>query len=277
MRSSNGKWASAAWLRTLDRILNDGDVVSPRGKPTLELRHHCFEMSMKYPVVLCPLRKLSYTFLAGEALWILNGDDTVAGIAPYNPNIAQFSDDGKTFFGAYGPRVKQQLDYVVAKLLEDEDTRQAGLTTWRPNPPKTKDVPCTIAMFFSIRNRQLHCDVFMRSSDAWLGLPYDSFNFTMIALKVACAYNAMIADGYRIRKPLEMGVLRVTAVSSHLYNVNCADAAKCLEDVEPAGEPIPSEPLLRGDWDFFENSLILCRDKTDPAFSEFAETWGIRP
>lgn len=285
MRSSNGKWASAAWLRTLDRILNDGDVVAPRGKATIELRHHKFQMSMRYPVVLCPLRKLSYTFLAAEALWILAGDDTVQGIAPYNPNIAQFSDDGVRFFGAYGPRIVQQLDYVIGKLVEDKDTRQAGLVTWRINPPQTKDVPCTIAMFFSIRNNELHCDVFMRSSDAWLGLPYDTFNFTMVALKVACAYNKAIAEHDKgndvpsFRTFIELGTLSVTAVSSHLYNVNCGAASQCIErGEEPQGEPIPSAPLLRGDWDFFERSLEVCRDKEEAAGEEAQQDfWRIRP
>src|SRR3546814_5271713 len=65
-------------------------------------------------------------------------------IAPWNRHISQFSDDGVVFAGAYGPRINLQLDYVLNKLREDPDTRQAGLTIWRPNPQPSKDIPCKI-------------------------------------------------------------------------------------------------------------------------------------
>ena len=131
------------------------------------------------------------------------------------------SDDGETFFGAYGPKIVAQLDYVVAKLLEDQDTRQAGLTIWRENPPATKDVPCTVAAFFNIRNGQLNAHVFMRSSDVWLGVPYDVFNFSMLA-HLVCAH--LNKRGLRVAP----GHLFLTAASSHLYAINWDDAKLCV-------------------------------------------------
>jgi thymidylate synthase len=267
-----GKWASAVWLTALQRIMRDGDHVKPRGMLTLEVPGNVVRVHMKYPVVLCPARKLSYRFLAGEALWILDGSNQVADIAPHNPNIAQFSDDGVTFFGAYGPKIVEQREYVVRKLLEDVDTRQAVITIWRENPPKTKDVPCTIALAFSIRNSMLHCHAFMRSSDAWLGLPYDTFNFSMVALRIACEYNARVTGSFV--PPVELGYLRITTVSGHIYERNFTGVAECLEEASaPAGEPVPSEPLLRGDWGFFERSLRYCRDNQKETFAH----WRIRP
>lgn len=260
MRNRNqNNWASSIWLDTLAKIIANGKEVCPRGKPTLELQHHAIIVNMLHPVVLCPARKLSYTFLAAEALWILDGDNLVETIAPYNPNIAKFSDDGKVFFGAYGPRIMSQFEYVVQKLVEDADTRQAVLTIWRENPPQTKDVPCTVAIAFSIRQFRLNCHVFMRSSDAWLGLPYDVFNFSMLALKVACAYNQRVVQG-----KLDLGWLYLTMASSHLYMENREQAMDCVDEWNPLpGDEVPSMSLLGGDWNFYREQLIACRDKTD--------------
>lgn len=266
----NGFHASSVWLATLGKIFSEGLDVAPRGMKTLELQHHTVQLNMSQPVVLCPKRKLSYTFLAAEALWILAGDDRVETIAPYNNNIAAFSDDGHRFFGAYGPRIMEQFDYVTGKLLEDRDTRQAVMTIWRKNPPKTKDVPCTVAIMFSNRKGRLHCHVFMRSSDAWLGLPYDVFNFSLLAAKVACEFNKRCDP----RETLELGFLHLTAASSHLYEKNFAAARECLEDgAAPAGDHLPSDWLLEGHWKYFDASLTGCRDKVET----MTGMWRIRP
>lgn len=228
--------ATRAWSGTLEQLLTHGQAVAPRGQGTLELPQHTIAVDMLRPVVVAPTRKVSEKFLGAEAHWMLSGDNRVETIAPYNKNIAQFSDDGVTFFGAYGPKIADQIEYVVRKLFEDQDTRQAGLTLWRENPPATKDVPCTIAMFFSLRDGKLNSHVFMRSSDVWLGVPYDVFNFTMVAMLVMCRLNTFFAaqpapyQGEERSWPQVVmpGTLFLTAASRHLYDRNRADAKAVL-------------------------------------------------
>ena len=170
---------------------------------------------MRRPVITLPERKLSTKFLGGEAYWILSGDNRVETIAPYNKNIVNYSDDGVTFFGAYGPRILSQLDYVIDKLKSDADTRQAVLTIWRENPPETKDVPCTVAVHFMIRDHKLNCHVYMRSNDLWLGFPYDVFNFSMLSHLVCCKLNAFVVENGGVI--IEPGMLYHTASSRHIY------------------------------------------------------------
>lgn len=202
--------ANLVWSTLIRDVFNRGAMVAPRGQATKEVRQQTAVLNMRKPVITIPERKLSTKFLAGEAYWILSGDDRVETIAPYNKNITHFSDDGVTFYGAYGPRIMEQLDYVVDKLKSDSSTRQAFLTIWKPNPPETKDVPCTITCGFMIRDGKLDCYVYMRSNDLWLGFPYDVFNFSMLAHLVCCRLNK---DNYKV-KP---GVLYHTAASRHLY------------------------------------------------------------
>lgn len=214
---------SQTWLEAIFDILTNGDPVAPRGKMTKEIQQRTMTVNMRKPVLKVPDRSLSYRFMAAEAYWILSGDDSVEGIAPYNSRIAEFSDDGARFFGAYGPKIMGQLDYVVTKLKADRDTRQAGLTIWRENPPDTKDVPCTVAIFFSLRGSELNAHVFMRSSDVWLGVPYDVFNFSMLSHLICCRLNSEY--GANMYSP---GKLYLTAASSHLYEINWGDAKLCM-------------------------------------------------
>ena len=224
-----------AWQKALSAVILTGLKVAPRGKPTLELMQQTVTIDMRRPVLLTPARKLNYKFMAAEAYWILSGSDSVSDIAPWNKNISAFSDDGVTFFGAYGPKILSQLDYVVNRLRVDPDSRQAGLTIWRENPPATKDVPCTVAIFANIRDGQLNLSVYMRSSDLWLGLPYDIFNFSMLA-HLICANLPGQLEGVTISP----GNLYVTAFSSHLYKENMLAASECLKALTiPDQSPTP--------------------------------------
>jgi thymidylate synthase len=235
------------WLALLRGILYRGTEVAPRNQTTKELLQQTIIIDTRRPVLLNPMRKLHYQFMAAEAYWILTGDDRVSTIAPFNKNISQFSDNGESFFGAYGPKITRQLEYVVRTLVSDKDSRQAGLTIWRENPPQSKDIPCTIAIFFNIRDDKLNCHVFMRSSDAWLGIPYDVFTFSMLTHFVCAKLNIC-----RLSTTIKPGLLHLTAASSHLYGRNFAEAIKCTDSTNQILEQnkTPSE--------FFHEDPSMC-------------------
>jgi len=167
-------------------------------------------VDLRLPLVTLPERHLSNRFAAAEAAWVMSGDNRVSSIQPFNSRVAQFSDDGSRFFGAYGPRVVDQLPHVLGALERDHYTRQAVLTIWRPSPPATKDVPCTVAVQWLYRDGRLHCLDYMRSSDAWLGVPYDLFTFAMLTAGVALELR-------RRGLNVQLGNLYLTAGSRHLY------------------------------------------------------------
>jgi len=236
------------WLNCLDEILFMGEVVAPRGQRTLELMQHTSLIEMRSPVLTVPGRKLSYAFMAASAYWILTGDETVAGIAPWNKHIAQYSDNGETFFGAYGPRIAEQIRYVITALTKDQATRQAVMTLWRPNPPESKDIPCTVAITFNIRNGRLNCCVFMRSSDVWLGMPYDVFDFSCLAYLVRA--ELAILGVY-----VELGHLALTAASCHLYEQHWEAAKACLAGNDAFGRECPDVP-----WSILTISSTIMND-----------------
>ena len=106
--------ANQAWIKLLGDISLHGTHVS---NGTLELISNQSIIDMNYPIVTIPERKLNYKFMFGEAEWILSGSNNVKHISKYMKAISKFSDNGITFRGAYGPKIVDQLDYVVCSLL----------------------------------------------------------------------------------------------------------------------------------------------------------------
>lgn len=213
-----GQAATAVWMNQVSRLATMRDIASPRGMKTKEAVGCVLEISMRYPVVACPQRKLSYAFMAAEALWILSGSNSLDFHPEIRKKLEPYSDDGHFMAGAYGPPFIEQFPYAVRMLREDPDTRQAVVMIFSKSPPKSKDIPCTVAMQFMIRNKILHTNVFMRSSDAWMGLPYDIFSFSMMSMAVA------IELGVR-----DLGRLTMMCGSSHLYDRNWEAAQEVIQ------------------------------------------------
>lgn len=220
--------ANMQWLIRVDDLLNRGDECAPRGMAIREFIGTQFVYDPCCSVITVPGRKMHYPFLFGEAWWILSGKDDVPSIEQYNRHIRQFSDDGERFFGAYGPKITNQLDSVIGALARDKDSRQAVINIWRENPPNTKDVPCTLNLQFLIRNDTLITIINMRSSDAWLGLVYDVFNFAMVSVMVYLRLKEFHPDLCLGRNAINIG-------SSHIYERDFDKARLMLEDTSHQG------------------------------------------
>ncbi len=196
------------WRTAMRHVLSAGDVIAPRGQHCREVRGATLELL--YPdhnLLISRKRHLNYHFGVAEWLWMLHGLNDVKTISAYNSKIGAYSDDGETFYGAYGPSLVRDLPRVVELLLRDPDSRQAIVQTWKTDALsyKTKDVPCTVTWHFMLRKRELELQVFMRSNDLWLGFPYDVFNFTQIQRWVAAQLN------------VAPGRYRHTVGSLHIY------------------------------------------------------------
>ena len=203
------------YKKKLLEIYNQPDFIcKPRGLKITEKLNNSWIIDMDDPIITLPERKLSYSFMFGEAAWMLEGRNDVESVSKYVDGVKRFSDDGVTFFGAYGPKIITQTSYVVDTLIKDNDSRQGVLNIWRENPRSSKDIPCTLSLQFFLReasdNLWLHTIATMRSNDAWLGTPYDTFNFSAISFYIICCLNLR---GLKCK----LGSLNIQAGSRHIY------------------------------------------------------------
>lgn len=218
----------------------------------------------------------------GELVWMLAGSNALNFIEHYIGAYRDLSDDGRTVHGAYGPRMfgkhpNNQLARVIASLKNKPDSRQAVVQLFdrRDVLAYHKDIPCTCTMQFVLRARRLHMLTFMRSNDAWLGLPHDIFAFTMIQELVARSLG------------VELGEYRHSVGSLHLYDRDDKKAIRYLEEGWQSGRPMP--PMPQGDpWSSvrtllaFEEtvrngdaSAIDPRDFMDPYWADLATLLAI--
>jgi thymidylate synthase len=204
------------WPRLLKHVIRTGRFARPRGHETLEVCPVMFTLTDPSRAVLhSAARKLNHAFSAAEFCWVMAGDDEVDTLAFFNSKMRDFADQGAPgkmenvihnarLFGAYGPPIVAQLPYVL-ESLRDPDSRQAVLTIWRPSPPKTKDVPCTVALQFLLRDGKLSMLTTMRSNDLFLGVPYDVPLFCRVLHYVAS------------RLGVDVGAYHHVAGSLHVY------------------------------------------------------------
>lgn len=264
------KTATTTWRYLLADLLRDGTDTAQdsgganwRGRTSTELLAHRTVWPMDRAVVLCPDRKPGYKFMAAEAAWVLSGSNRLDEIAPFAPRLVDLSDDGVFLSGAYGPMFQEQLPYVAQALARDRQSRQVVSTIWRPRPGISKDIPCTLSLQWLIRSDGLtpkdgdpdllHCVASMRSSDAWMGIPYDVHTFAMCSAYVAL----LMRDRFG---PLRLGNLYLTAGSQHLYHLDRAAAEKCAFD---GSNEINSQRLTRTD-EAFELAPINVLDFDSP-------------
>lgn len=218
-----------AWQSLLGKLILNGRQVSPRGYVTREIMNVTLEVTHGLDNVLVnEARGLNYRFMVAEWLWIQAGLKDVKSLVRYNSLMQGFSDDGEILNGAYGPRLHGQWGYIF-KALENPDSRQAVATIWSPSPEPSKDIPCTISLQWLIRDDLLHCTINMRSSDVWLGLPYDFFTFSQLTNMVSSF----------IRVPV--GTITMNLASSHIYELNLEKGKEAM--LNSNYESIESPPL----------------------------------
>lgn len=196
------------WQQKVAECL-DQETSNPRGMEVREKLSGHYEVPMPAYIDLVA-RKVNVPFMLAEAWWILSGSNRLEDIQPYMDVYKNFSDDDVFLRGAYGPKVVDQIGYVVDSIESDNDTRQAVINIWRERPGKSKDIPCTLSMQFLLRNGILNMVTTMRSQDIVLGFTYDVFTFSMVAKAVQLLLKERGVE-------CTLGTLFLNAGSMHIY------------------------------------------------------------
>lgn len=178
-----------AYYELITALLNSSNVVGE----TKEINNCC--LVIKHPSIKfyeLPFRKVSEKYLNAELKWYWSADNSCKTIGEYAKMWLKISDDGETSNSAYGYiLIKKygfnQIEQVIELLKKDPTSRRAVLNISDPSIDRinTKDMQCTIAIQFLIRNGGLEETVYMRSNDVYFGLPYDYFYFVSIGQYIA--------------------------------------------------------------------------------------------
>ena len=159
-------------------------------------------------------RKWKLDYAEAEWQWYLSGDPNIKTLGKIYGKIPpiwnRMADSEGNVNSNYGWQWQRnyQLDYVVAKLKDNHNTRHAALTIYdcKEFEQYRNDTPCTYAVQFTILDNKLNMSVYMRSNDIWYGFCNDQYQFSSL--------QKLVAD----RVKINVGWYYHNAHNLHLYN-----------------------------------------------------------
>ena len=162
--------------------------------------------------MLWPDRDANPFFHFFECLWMLNGQNDVAWINKYSEGIARYSDNGKTFHGAYGHRwrrhfKKDQLTLSVDGLMKDRTNRRVYVQMWDADVDlgeAGKDFPCNVGLTLQINVKgELDMVVHNRSNDLiWGALGANAVHFSFFQEVVAAFIGVPVGRYWQVSSNL---------------------------------------------------------------------------
>lgn len=163
------------------------------------------------------VRKVFPATAAAEVGWFLTGSQFPDGMGPAGHIWSKFKEDDGSVIGAYGHRwryhfKRDQIGDAAEALRRDPTNRRIVVSAWDPGADGLtavgqKNVPCPTHFSLSIVNNRLNMALFIRSSDVFVGLPYDVMGHAIL----------MDAFARSINPSLRLGVLHVTLAHPHIY------------------------------------------------------------
>jgi thymidylate synthase len=180
---------TAATVAGMAELLRNGKTSNVRGQEVRELLNRV--TVIKKPLERCLFLKHrgnSVFASVAETIWVLAGRNDIEWLTSYLPRAIEFSDDGSTWDGAYGPRLRawngvDQLDRVRCALSAERASRRAVMTLYDPSRDilSSKDVPCNNWLHWLIREDCLHLNIAVRSNDiVWGFSGVNSFEWSVL-------------------------------------------------------------------------------------------------
>jgi thymidylate synthase len=221
-------------------------------------------------------RKVYPKTAAVEAAWFLRGDRNTGFLKKHGCNIwDKFLDEGSEdqISSAYGYRWREafgrdQIQCAIDALIANPTDRRIFISAWDPamdglGTPKQKNVPCPTSFSLTIVDGRLNFTLFKRSTDVFVGLPYDVMGLFLVQSMLALEIGV---------KP---GFFSVMMAHPHLYEPHWEMAAASLENPPVANCPnVPYVSMTEAstDWDgFVETQRQLAMEVPWPALAVMPE------
>jgi thymidylate synthase len=247
------------YLDLLQRILDHGVTKDDRtGTGTLSIFGHQmrFDLGRGFPLVTT--KKLHLKSIIHELLWFLAGDTNVAYL---NANGVKIWDEWADAEGDLGPiygaqwrswpapggGAIDQITRVVEGIAADPDSRRLIVSAWNVGQLEAMRLPpCHVLFQFYVAEGRLSCQLYQRSADVFLGVPFNIASYALLTLMVAQVTG------------LELGEFVHTFGDAHLYGNHLEQARTQLEREPRALPTMRLNPQVRSIFEFrFEDFELV--------------------
>lgn len=246
------------YLDLLDRILTEGVSREDRtGTGTLSLFGHQMRFDLREGFPLLTTKKLHVKSIVHELLWFLRGDTNVAYLRENGVTIwDEWADERGELGPIYGRQWRSwagrggepidQIERAIRIIQEEPESRRNVVSAWNVGDISDMAIPpCHLLFQFYVSEGRLSCQLYQRSADVFLGVPFNVASYALLTHLVA-----HVTD-------LEPGDFVHTFGDAHLY-MNHLEQAKVQLGREP--KPLPRldlDPAVRRIDDFrFEHIRV---------------------
>jgi thymidylate synthase len=244
------------YLDLLQRALDEGVRKDDRtGTGTLSVfgSQMRFDLTAGFPLVTT--KKVHLKSVVGELLWFIRGDSNVRWLQERGITIwDEWADENGDLGPVYGRQWRawpapdgrriDQLGAVIEQIRSDPHSRRHVVSAWNvADIPQMALAPCHALFQFYVADGRLSCQLYQRSGDLFLGVPFNIASYALLTHMVA-----QVTD-------LEVGDFVHTLGDAHLY-LNHVDQAR--EQLTREPRPLPTlelDPACR-DIDAFELDSI---------------------
>ena len=191
----------------LQHILDHGTQKHDRtGTGTIS----CFGYQMRFDLQkgfpLITTKRLHLKSIVYELLWFLNGDTNIKylkdnGVSIWNEWANEQGDLGpvygkqwRSWQGANGEVIDQITD-VIQQIKTNPDSRRLIVSAWNvAELPQMALMPCHTIFQFYVANGKLSCQLYQRSADVFLGVPFNIASYALLTMMVAQVCNLQVGD-----------------------------------------------------------------------------------
>ncbi|MCG7657385.1 thymidylate synthase [Wielerella bovis] len=225
------------YLDLMQHVLHNGTDKSDRtgtGTRSVFGYQMRFDLAAGFPVLTT--KKLHLRSIIHELLWFLKGETNIKYLKDNNVSIwDEWADENGDLGRVYGAQWRSwrgangetidQIANVVAQIKRNPDSRRLIVSAW--NPTEVDDMalpPCHALFQFYVANGRLSCQLYQRSADIFLGVPFNIASYALLTMMLAqvCA--------------LQVGEFIHTLGDAHLYN-NHLEQAQLQLTREPRALP----------------------------------------
>lgn len=254
------------YLDLLTDVLENGVSRSDRtGTGTLSVfgRQLRFDLQKGFPIITT--KKLHLKSIIYELLWFLKGDTNVEylqknGVRIWNEWAAENGDLGPVYgkqwraWQDYQGGAIDQIQQVIEQIKHNPTSRRILVCAWNvADLPQMALSPCHCLFQFYVAEGKLSCQLYQRSADCFLGVPFNIASYALLTMMMAQACD------------LQPGEFVHTFGDTHLY-LNHLEQAKLQLTRTP--RPLPTmtlNPAVKNVFDFKYEDFTLTNYKPHPA------------
>ena len=214
------------YLDLMQKVLNEGQKKSDRtGTGTLSIFGHQMEFDLSNGFPLVTTKKVHLKSIVHELIWFLQGSTNISYLKENGVSIwDEWADEKGDLGPVYGAQWRSwpdgnngtidQIQNLIQGIKTNPDSRRHIVSAWNPALVDEMALPPCHSLFqFYVANEELSCQLYQRSADIFLGVPFNIASYALLTHMVAHVCN------------LKAGKFVHTFGDAHLY-LNHLDQAK---------------------------------------------------